>query len=433
MLPLVGHLHPHDCTKNRFSRTTMARSPSRRSRSPDGHRSSSRRDQSERYDRSHASSTRRPDDRRSDRYDDRYDDRDRRDRERERDRYRSRDADYRYDDRDRDRRERERYARDDRRRDERDERDVRHRREDERYGSGRDRDDRRRDEHRSDRDIGDRERTPVPRDSHRSSPAGTSPRPAGKLDSPVPDGRPLTAQERLALWKKQRGLEPKVRSATPEQAPAPASPAQGGKPGADVKPFATISSTNGESIHHVLYTLAQHVGALPSKPPSGLSFGSVKTIGLPTRNTNTKRAFGALDDDDDEGDRKLQKLDLPDINPEVQSGPSAEEGAIGGDLAAEVVEDNDVKPEVSEAKEEKMDVDPKAEEEDEEDELDAFMRQNNQEVRKVNVKDAVRGGLINYEGESDDEVEIKDAAGDELAKAEALLQSVIHVRFREYD
>jgi ATP-dependent RNA helicase DDX46/PRP5 len=140
-----------------------------------------------------------------------------------------------------------------------------------------------------------------------------------------------------------------------------------------------------------------------------------------------------LDDDDDEGDRKLQKLDLPDINPEVQSGPSAEEGAIGGDLAAEVVEDNDVKPEVSEAKEEKMDVDPKAEEEDEEDELDAFMRQNNQEVRKVNVKDAVRGGLINYEGESDDEVEIKDAAGDELAKAEALLQSVIHVRFREYD
>ena len=328
---------------------------------------------------------------------------------------------YRRDDRERDRRDRERYPRDERRRDDRDDRDERFRREDERYGSGRDREDRRRDEYRSERDRSDQERTPAPGDSYRSSPAGNSPRPVGKLDSPVPDGRPLTAQERLALWKKQRGLEPKIRSETPEQTSTPAPPAQAARTGADVKPFAAISSTNGESTYHTPTTLAQHLGALPSKP-SSLSFGGVKTIGLPTRNTNTKRAFGVLDDDDDEGDRKLQKLDLPDINPEVQSGPSAEVEVIEGDLAAEVVDEKDVKPDVSEAKDGKMDVDPKAEDEDEEDELDAFMRQNYQEVRKVDVKDAVRGGLINYEGESDDELEIKDAAGDELAKAEALLQ-----------
>ena len=127
-----------------------------------------------------------------------------------------------------------------------------------------------------------------------------------------------------------------------------------------------------------------------------------------------KRAFAALDDEE-ESDRKLQKLDLPPVLPEIQTGDA--EDQIGDDLAVE----EDIKPEI---KDEKMDVDEPKVEEEEEDELEAFMKQNNQEVKRVNTTDAKKLGLLNLEDDSDDEAEVKDKAGDELAKAEAILAYV---------
>jgi hypothetical protein len=49
--------------------------------------------------------------------------------------------------------------------------------------------------------------------------------------------------------------------------------------------------------------------------------------------TPLKRSLG-LDDDDDEGDRKLLKLDLPSFDPEVQSGTAANVEAVTEDMAA---------------------------------------------------------------------------------------------------
>jgi len=231
----------------------------------------------------------------------------------------------------------------------------------------------------------------------------------------------LTAKERLEAWKKQRELEKlkegKATSATPEP---PAS--------VDVKPnissFNAVPSSSSPAMKGEisLNTLdrAETDAAVPTAKPQNLTFGAMSTIGLPAKPT-VKRAIAALNDDDDEDSgRKFQKLDLPEINPEPQSGAAVEAGALGDDLAAEDVAEEETKPEV---KEEKMELDEKPEE-DEEDELDAFMRQNNQEVREVNVVDAKRQGLLNLEDNSDDEEEIKDKAGDELAKAEALLQWV---------
>jgi ATP-dependent RNA helicase DDX46/PRP5 len=158
------------------------------------------------------------------------------------------------------------------------------------------------------------------------------------------------------------------------------------------------------------------LAAVPPPPtttakPASLTFSG---LDIASKSTAPKRAFAALDDEE-ESDRKLQKLDLPDFKPEVQTGEEVDAGKIGDDLAVE----EDVKPDVEE--DEKME---QPEDEEEEDELDAFMRQNNQEVRKVNTSDAKKLGLLNLEDDSDDEAEVKDKAGDELAKAEAILQYV---------
>ncbi|OCF35417.1 pre-mRNA-processing ATP-dependent RNA helicase PRP5 [Kwoniella heveanensis BCC8398] len=382
----------------------MPRSP-RRSRSPEGRRNSHRGHRSpspsssSRYDRdrdrSYTGSSRRSDDRKISRYDD---DHYSSSRDRYRDRDRSRDR-YREDVRDHDRR----------RRDERDDR----RRPDDR--------DRERDRDR-DRDYGRR------RDDVRDSPRRASPLPGRSVspsrapasairtplaDSGTPSGSPgpeteedkkRKAKERLEAWKRQRALK-EGKSATPEPpkatvpAPAPAPPA--GKAG------------------------------LPNKPTAF----SLSRIGLPLKTgpTPLKRSITALDDEETE-DRKLTKLtDLPEVNPEVQSGDAAQIGAIGDDMAVaegDENEEDDIKPNVNgNGDSDHMEVDKKPdaaaeEDEEEEDPLDAFMRQNGQEVASVDQADAKRTGLRASGDESDgeDEEQNKAAEEDKLAQAEALLQ-----------
>lgn len=234
----------------------------------------------------------------------------------------------------------------------------------------------------------------------------------------------MTAKERLEAWKRTRELkkqqEGKASSSTPEPT--------------DKKPsFASISAASGESACQFPLTMLNDVAPAPLAKTPAISMGAVSRFGLPVKGGSAlpKRSFAALDDDDDESDRKLQKLDLPEIKDvkmetEPQTGDAVASGVIGADLAVE----EDVKPPVEkEDTENRMDVDPKPApkaplQEDEEDELDAFMRQNNHEVREVNTKDAKRMGLMNLEDESEDESEVVDKAGDELAKAEALLQCV---------
>lgn len=238
----------------------------------------------------------------------------------------------------------------------------------------------------------------------------------------------MTAKERLEAWKKSRELqkakEGKASSSTPEPT--------------DKKPsFNAISAASGESEFQDIITSLNKLAPAPLAKTAAITMGAVSRFGLPLKAgaTAPKRAFSALGDDDDESDRKLQKLDLPDIKDvkmemEPQTGDAVAADDIGADLAVE----EDVKPETEEEeKQDKMDIDSKPGAatnqpvEDEEDELDAFMRQNNQEVREVNTKDAKRLGLMNLEDESDDEAEVVDKAGDELAKAEALLQYVASV------
>ncbi|WVW83208.1 pre-mRNA-processing ATP-dependent RNA helicase PRP5 [Kwoniella bestiolae CBS 10118] len=395
----------------------MPRSP-RRSRSPEGRRSSHRGGHrspspsaSGRYERSYGgSSSRRSDDRKGS--SSRYEDDDRhyssRDRERERDRYRDRS------------RERERYRGEDdsgrRRKEERDDRRHPDNRRERDRSRDRERDDRshRRDEPRS------RIRTRSPSPPRKSS----APLPAVRTpltDNATPTGSPAPeteedkkrkAKERLEAWKKQRALK-EGKTATPEPAsvpsPKPASPAR-----------VPIAST--------------------SKPPTGLpnkpTAFSLSRIGLPlkagTAPTPLKRSLAASLDDDDEssGDRKLQKLgDLPEINPDVQSGGAAEVEEIGDDLAVEDIKptingngnemDVDEKPQVKEEEESKIKVD---EEEEEEDPLDAFMRTNVEQVVQVNQADARRMGLRQSGDDSDNEEEEKVKVEDKLAEAEALLQ-----------
>lgn len=165
------------------------------------------------------------------------------------------------------------------------------------------------------------------------------------------------------------------------------------------------------------------VAGLPPKPTAF----SLSRIGLPLKPTNPtplKRSMAALDDEDT-SDRKLQKLDLPDFDPEVQSGDAAQVGSIGADLAvADGDEDDDTVVKKEEEKEEKMDIDKKAEEDEEEDPLDAFMRDNVQQVVEVNKADAKRMGLRVAEDGSDDENQGQVVEKDKLAEAEALLQCV---------
>ncbi|KAL7423892.1 pre-mRNA processing RNA-helicase [Cryptotrichosporon argae] len=240
-------------------------------------------------------------------------------------------------------------------------------------------------------------------------------------------------RERLEAWKKARDAKKGAASpATPATPPTPSTPVQAAAatPEPDRKPvgFAAVKAPN-------------------KAPTKGLLFNALAGIGLPNKPTPLKRSITALDDEA-APDRKLQKLEnLPDVNPEVQSGSETNLAAVDEDLAvAAGDEDNeddtvnaDVKPELADApngetivgakdpdmdgsekngtKPEAMDVD----EEEEEDPLDAFMRQNVVTVKKVNRSDAKRSGLLDDDDDDADGVDVKNKAEEDLAKAEALL------------
>ena len=179
------------------------------------------------------------------------------------------------------------------------------------------------------------------------------------------------------------------------------------------------------------------VAALPAKP-TAFSLSGLSRIGLPLKNgsssTPLKRTITALDDEE-ASDRKLQKLDLPDVNPEVQSGEAAQVDAIGDDLAVADGDDaveEDVKPDIiPEVKPSingdsnsdiKMQIDRKEGEDDDVDPLDAYMLDIGTEVKQVNQSDAKRMGLMEQDHDSENEDEVKNKAEEELTKAEALLQ-----------
>ncbi|BEI91301.1 uncharacterized protein CcaverHIS019_0401210 [Cutaneotrichosporon cavernicola] len=325
-------------------------------------------------------SPRRRDDRDRDRYDrDRRDDRRRDDR-----RYDDRDRYVKERDRDRDRDHRRDYGRDDRRDRDRDydrrdrdhDRDRHKRREDER------RDERRRDdrEHERDRDHRD-DRRDSRDDSHLTNGRAASGTP-GPGDE---EEKKRQARGRLEAWKRQRkaqGSNVTSPAGTPE--PDRRSP---------VKPVAK----------------------------SGLSFSATSLSSL--KPTPLKRSFAALDDEEVE-DRKLEKLDLPDFNAEVQSGTEAGLASVDEDMAVAQGDDNEndavVGPEANgNGDGGMMDVD----EGEEEDPLDAFMRDNDQQVKTVNVSDAKRSGNVGMdESDGEDEETVRNRAEEELSKAEAMLQ-----------
>jgi ATP-dependent RNA helicase DDX46/PRP5 len=226
----------------------------------------------------------------------------------------------------------------------------------------------------------------------------------------------------------------KANSATPEPEKKPDISKVAGK---GVYIPSKSSRSSGRIIHRV-------TGALPPKP-TGFSMGSLGRIGLPLKpgSAAPKRTVAALDADDAAPERKLQKLeDLPEFDPEVQSGNAASLDAIGDDMAAEDVDEEqmDVKPDIKPDLDTengavpetangsaanghangstKMEVD----EEEEEDELDKFMRENTLEVKQVNQADAKRQGLLAVDNESDDEPEVRDKQEDSLAKQEEMLQ-----------
>jgi ATP-dependent RNA helicase DDX46/PRP5 len=191
----------------------------------------------------------------------------------------------------------------------------------------------------------------------------------------------------------------KIKSATPE-------PVVERKPEVKAVGKGELGRLLGDSLVH-------GVASLPPKPT--LTMGALGRIGLPLKpgSMPLKRSIG-MDGDEVEPERKLKKLDdLPEVNPEVQSGDAANVNEIGDDMAAEVVEEEDVKPKVEETN--GMDV-------DEEDELDKFMRENTMEVKQVDRDDAKRQGLMAVDNESDDEPEMRNKQEDDLARQEEMLQ-----------
>lgn len=318
-----------------------------------------------------------------------------RDRERDRDRYRDRGErdryERRYDDRDhRDHRDRDRDR--DRKRDGDRDRD-------------RDRDHgRRRDEDRRDRDR-DRERD---RDHDRERANGHTrsperPRvPASNSPAPTSEEEKLRLKkERLEAWKKQRAA--KSANASPLNVSASSTPEPERAP------------AKGESTAAVTRNRIVLTAAAPGK--SGLSFSTQSLGGIVNKPTPLKHSL--VMDDEEVGARKLQKLEMPKVADVVQSGSAAGVEAVPEDMAAvdgDENEDDVVKAEDAQDNGSKMDV-----EEEEEDPLDAFMRQNATEVKTVNISDAKKQGYAE-ELDSDDDMEVRNKAEEELAKAEALLQ-----------
>jgi len=195
-------------------------------------------------------------------------------------------------------------------------------------------------------------------------------------------------KERLEAWKKQRELDKvkEAKTSTPEPVVKPSIPIKAG---------------------------------LPARPKAFAFNAAMSRIGLPMKPTPLKRSV--VLEDEDAPDRKLQKLDLPEVNPEVQSGEAAKVDAVSEEL--DVVDGNDegneddaVPTTNGHVKVEKMEV-----EEEEEDPLEAFMRDNVQEVKQVNRADASRLGLAAADQEDEQEQEVKNKLEEELAGKEALL------------
>lgn len=169
---------------------------------------------------------------------------------------------------------------------------------------------------------------------------------------------------------------------------------------------------------------AQHLAiSLPPKP-AAFNLGGFAGVGLPMNaGSKLKRSVVALEHDDDEdGPRKLEKLDLPDVDLTVHTEETAGAPTIGADLAAEDVEaeNEEAKPEITDVK---MEVDEPAkqeEEEEEEDPLDAYMKEIGQDVSETNKTDAKRLGLMAAD-EEEEEQEVKNVAEQKLQEAEALL------------
>lgn len=230
----------------------------------------------------------------------------------------------------------------------------------------------------------------------------------------------------MEKWKAQQKLtkakDGKADSATPEPADKKSS-------------FSAVPVGKGESSPSIRCR-AERIATLPAKPT--FSLGGLSRIGLPLKGsgpTPLKRTIAVMDDDEQE-DRKLQKLDLPDFDREVQSGEAAKVEAIGDDLAAVDGDDamKGVEPEVERESDAngatkpveqkvRMEVDAESEEDDP---LDAFMQDVDKAVKTVNHEDAKRQGLrtMEHDDSEDDEKEVKNKQAEEMAKAEATLQYV---------
>lgn len=199
----------------------------------------------------------------------------------------------------------------------------------------------------------------------------------------------------------------------------------------------------------MMLNIIASTSSLPPKP-TGFNFGGFAGMGLPMNaGSKLKRPVAALDHDEDGPERKLEKLDLPEVDMTVQSGEAVgADGELGADLAAEDVEtdekpdingsdaaamngveaDGDVamgdqenKPDVNPTAEEpKVDTKAAAEEEEEEDPLDAYMKEIGQDVTEVNRGDAKRLGNMAAD-EEEEEKEVKNVAEQKLQEAEALL------------
>ncbi len=116
-------------------------------------------------------------------------------------------------------------------------------------------------------------------------------------------------------------------------------------------------------------------------------------------------------DDTDTSNRKLQKLALPPVDPLMLPGSSIPGGTVTENL--DVVDESD------DDEDDAMDVDKAApsavaDEEEEEDPLDAFMKENTKEVKKVDAEDEMKFGkpvttvrqeVLNL---SDDEPEVEE-------------------------
>jgi ATP-dependent RNA helicase DDX46/PRP5 len=134
---------------------------------------------------------------------------------------------------------------------------------------------------------------------------------------------------------------------------------------------------------------------LPAKPAFSLPPATLARIGLPIKsNLPNKPTSGLIMDDSDASDRKLQKLNLPPVDPLVAPGGLAPDEMVSENL--DVVSDDEDGDDAMEGlaaaaikSNDKMEVDG---EDEEEDPLDAFMKGNTEEVKKVNKEDEAKFG-----------------------------------------